>query len=296
MTLVLSCLTERFVLQVSDRRLTNVVSGQAIRGEFNKAVFFTNRMAFAYTGIARLEGRDTDEWLADALSSGDEENECLLAVRDRATLALRRLRLPLALKALAFVGVGWDEHPGSDRWMPWICWISNALDASGRWRLPPRDEFSIHSSVLTHRKHERPVVLSEVGQRLTQDERVQLMRDLRRYADHRVGPGVFADRLVEQVRGVAARTPTVSQELMVAAIPLLPEKFESGELQALSARPTLDSQSFSYVPAFGPPKIELGPRAAFPGGGQMFDFSSRQLDAPGDVEVIVGFRTPRKLP
>jgi len=73
MTLILSCLTERFVLQVSDRRLTNVVGGRAVPGEFNKAVGFTNKVTFAYTGLAEIDGEDTDEWLANALASGDDE-------------------------------------------------------------------------------------------------------------------------------------------------------------------------------------------------------------------------------
>ncbi len=121
MTLILSCLTPACVIQVSDRRLSNVESRRALPGEFNKAVCFTNRIAFSYTGLAKIDGKDTDEWLADALASGDDENECLMAVRDRATEAFARLQAPLALKTHAFVGVGWDKPARDEPWRPWIC-------------------------------------------------------------------------------------------------------------------------------------------------------------------------------
>lgn len=294
MTLVLSCLTPECVIQVSDRRLSNVESGRALPGQFNKAVCFTNRIAFSYTGLAKINGQDTDEWLADALASGDDENECLIAVGDRATEAFARFRAPLALKTHAFVGVGWHKLAKDEPWRPWLCSISNSLDAEGRWRFPPRDRFQSHSHVLTPTGGERPVALSVVGQRLKRDEQVALMRDLRRYVEHHVGPGAVSDRLVEQVRAVAARTQTVSPEVMVNAIPLLPDKFESGEVAAISARPTLDTHAFSYIPAGKTAEVELGPRGAFPGGGQFFDFRSRQLGAPGDVEVVLGFKTARR--
>lgn len=296
MTLVLSCLTERFVLQVSDRRLTNVVSGRPVPGEFNKAVGFTNKITFAYTGLAEIDGEDTDEWLANALASGDDESEGLDAVRDRATPAFTRLSAPLALKAHAFVGVGWDRVPKYGGWVSLICWVSNVMDAGGRWQPPPRDEFELHLSHMPSTARGHAVALSVVGQRLTRTEHARLMRDLRRYDEHGLGPAAFSDRLVKQVRAVAARNPTVSPEIMISAIPLLPEKFESGELMALSARPTLETQSFSYIPAEGRAEVGLAPRFAFPGGGQVFDYSERELDAPGDAEITIGFRTPRNLP
>lgn len=96
------------------------------------------------------------------------------------------------------------------------------------------------------------------------------------------------------MRAVAGRTHTVSREVMVNAIPLLPEKFESGELETISARPTLDTHAFSYIPAGETAEVELGPRGAFPGGLQFFDFRARSLGPPGDVGVVLGFKTPRE--
>ena len=252
-------------------------------------------VAFSYTGLARIDGVDTDAWLAEALASADDANASILAVKDRATAAFQRLRCPLALKSHAFIAVGWDQRPDDSRWLPWICWISNSMDDRGRWVLPPRDEFEAFSSLLLPARGKKALVLSVVGQRLKRDEHRALMRDLRRYVDHDVSPGAVSDRLVAQVRQVAARTQTVSDEVMVNAIPLLPEKFVSGELSALSARPTLDSLTFSYIPAGQEVEVELGPRGAFPGGAQLFDIRARQLGEPGDIEVIVGFKTPRRL-
>lgn len=108
----------------------------------------------------------------------DDESECLVAVGDRATEAFARLRAPLALKTHAFVGVGWDKLAENEPWRPWLCSISNSLDAEGRWRFPPRDRFEIRSHLLTPTTGERPVALSVVGQPLERGEHVALMRDL----------------------------------------------------------------------------------------------------------------------
>ncbi|HEV2999370.1 MAG TPA: hypothetical protein VGW75_01430 [Solirubrobacteraceae bacterium] len=293
MTIVISCLTERYVLQVSDRRLTQVGSGRPVPGEFNKAVLFGNSVAFAYTGLAKIGRLDTDEWLADALASGHDDNSSIVAVRDRATTAFRRLRCAPRWKAHAFVAVGWDKPPDNGGWVPWICWISNSMDAAGRWIRPPTDSFEAHSFVLRTTPDGRALALSFVGVPLTRTEHVSLMRDLKRYVNHGVGPALVAERLVSQVRQVARRATTVSEEVMVNAIPLLPEQFDSGEMVALSSRPVLDALTFIRIPAGETEGVEVGPRGAFPGGAQFFDFRARELAEPGDVEVVLGFKTPR---
>ncbi len=56
-TLVLSCITRQYVIQVSDRRLTDLDTGEPIVDPDNnavgfcKAVDFCGQMAFSYTGL-----------------------------------------------------------------------------------------------------------------------------------------------------------------------------------------------------------------------------------------------------
>jgi len=61
MTLVLSLATPDYVVQVSDRRLTDP-TGKTVNENSNKSVLLTNRMAFGYTGLARLAGQSHLIW------------------------------------------------------------------------------------------------------------------------------------------------------------------------------------------------------------------------------------------
>ena len=70
MTLIMTCITQDLVVQVSDRRLVDLSTGQPCKNNQNKVVDFSGHMAFAYTGLANLSSRGTkptDLWLAEAM-------------------------------------------------------------------------------------------------------------------------------------------------------------------------------------------------------------------------------------
>jgi hypothetical protein len=293
-TLVLSCLTPRFVLQVSDRLLVDVRTGKPLPGkdEVNKAVLFMNRISFAYTGLAQIGLQPTDAWLADTLASEDDPTASFERLALAATDYFRRAPVPLAWKRHAFVAVGWNQWP--ERWPDWkacIFCVSNCLDDQWRWQAVPSDHFTMRGRVLPPRE---AFLLASAGQPLKHRERVALLRQLRRFVP-RTSPAAVADLLVEQVRAVALRNPAVGQGVLVNAIPLLPEAFESGAMLALSSRPTLTEQTFSYLPAGDTREVELAPRVAAPGGAQIESFEAVQGPNEGDVTVTMKFRTPRSL-
>jgi hypothetical protein len=67
-TLILAQASRLFALQVSDRLATR--SGKVFDPTFNKNVLFVARdaiVAFGCTGLAYLEGRTTDQWVAEVL-------------------------------------------------------------------------------------------------------------------------------------------------------------------------------------------------------------------------------------
>lgn len=71
MTLIITCAQPTSVVQVSDRRLVNPDTGQVVDEHAQKAIYVEcadARFALAYTGIARIHGKTTNEWLLGALA------------------------------------------------------------------------------------------------------------------------------------------------------------------------------------------------------------------------------------
>jgi len=67
MTLILTCLTQDYILQVADRRVT-LADGTLKDDDTNKAVFYCGgyaaaNFAVAYTGPDEMEGESTAEWI-----------------------------------------------------------------------------------------------------------------------------------------------------------------------------------------------------------------------------------------
>jgi hypothetical protein len=70
MTLVLTLISRRYVLHVSDRLVTGAVTGQALDPLANKSIVYLARDAVVvagYAGLASFGGKPTDEWLAERL-------------------------------------------------------------------------------------------------------------------------------------------------------------------------------------------------------------------------------------
>src|SRR5829696_8178317 len=181
MTLVLSCITPKFVLQVSDRRLT-YPNGSVADDETNKAVVFQGHILFGYTGLARIARTDTHVWTVEALLRGQASTAGnFMASADHlgkeATRAFQRIP-DRGLKRHAFVAAGWaSSGPGSQALRPFLMTISNALDDTGRW-LPLADR---HFRIAFHSLPEGELFsFFSIGQALTSDEDVSIRRNLRR--------------------------------------------------------------------------------------------------------------------
>src|SRR5690348_1928072 len=99
-----------FVLQASDRRVTDLFTGTLMDSKTNKSIVLDNRVSFGYTGLAQLEGEETDWWLTTVLSALPKDmviGDVLSHVAQRATIATRKAWIPQANRHLAFVGAGW---------------------------------------------------------------------------------------------------------------------------------------------------------------------------------------------
>ena len=96
MTLILSCLTRDYVVQVSDRRVV-ATDGSWREDRANKASFFCGHSSFSYTGYARLEGLPTDEWLTEQLGTAIVRRSAMhfLSYNAKPGMQYERYRFPV---------------------------------------------------------------------------------------------------------------------------------------------------------------------------------------------------------
>jgi hypothetical protein len=89
-TLIVAALTPRVVAMVSDRQLTNP-NGTIFSSTANKTIVVgtsDGRFATAYTGLGRIDGKLTDEWLMDLFTSWTKERPSIPALSEKLTRAL----------------------------------------------------------------------------------------------------------------------------------------------------------------------------------------------------------------
>src|SRR5690348_6551313 len=115
MTLILTCATPEFALQVSDRRVTwvrGIHAGLVADDARNKALVIANHLTFSYTGLAEIGLEFTDDWLMASLEGIQRLDVRTVSQRiaDRASAAFAALPLSAAQKRHVFVGVGWLAH------------------------------------------------------------------------------------------------------------------------------------------------------------------------------------------
>lgn len=215
MTLVLSCLTQEYVVQVSDRRLTFIDDGTVKDDDTNKAVVFCGHIAFGYTGLDKLDGVPTDHWLMRVLGNGPQSplSEVNGRVESAATTAMASVPLEPQHKRQAFAAAGW-AHRAAFGLQPLAFCTSNFQDKSGHWSPLASRTFSTRYTGL------RPTAtfqIAEAGQRLHPPELSDLKAKLRRQI--RAGPAAAIMLLAQAIRTVASRNQMVGKKLMAVSLP-----------------------------------------------------------------------------
>ena len=181
MTLILSCATRDFVLQVSDRKTTRPLPDGTVEtkdNDANKVVVVCNNAVVGYTGLAELDGEDTDVWLARTLAEAKARwaVDACHAIAPKATAALASVSYPATLKRQAFVAVGWQVNAAGYASSPVISYASNALDSHGKWSQAAANEFTTRAHVLTK---PRRFLLLDAGCLLSDRRRAAIERILR---------------------------------------------------------------------------------------------------------------------
>lgn len=211
MTLVLSAGTHKFLVQVSDRRLTRQ-TGAVVTDDAIKAVAYCNFMAIAYTGLARIGGERTDLWITRQLQAIENPSPGQVAgkLREAAEGALEELPSPFPH---AFVGIGWlseAAEAGGDL-HPFIAKVSNFHDEDGAALTDARREFSARISYTTRRDR---FALDVTGQSLASEEVNSLARTIRRALKRGGGQRAVMRLLARAIRDAADRNQRVGRDLL----------------------------------------------------------------------------------
>lgn len=290
MTLVLSYVSNSFVLQVSDRRLSR--GGVPLETEFNKSVVWCRLAVIGYTGFAfvnrqqRIPTDQVDEWIRRTLYNRLSIFEIIEALKQEAKKWV--YNMPGDWRAQAFTIAGWaPQRSGSFKHFAAL--ISNFHDERGNILKSIQSEFI---STIISPPSEEPII-SVVGQRLTAEE----YRAMRRALALTKGedPGRVSDVLVHIVRNVSRRIPSlVGQSVMVTCIPQ-PSSFNPAQfiLTERWGRPVLDHPTFFYR---DPDSNQYrGYAPLFVCGDSGHDFTIDYLNESGsDASITVSMRGPRE--
>jgi hypothetical protein len=279
MTLILSCVTKDYAVQVSDRCLTDLNSGRVLDQEANKAVVLSNRVAFAYTGLARIEGKPADIWLRDILVPHESIGHAVQLIIDEATRAFGQMPGSPAAKRQAFIGAGWARFPhlGHDL-RPFGVTISNAMDSDGRWLSGALPTFSGRGTCL--RGPSWGYAWTHAG-RLPRDRAVLLNRMIQGVVGRGLSPATMAQLFIREIRHMADWDRSIGRGLMVNSIPSA--VIGRQDLFAISSMPTTSELCFAHLRHDDTVSAALGPHFVRPGGRVFSNFRSWR---DGDSEFV----------
>jgi hypothetical protein len=260
MTLILSCLTNEYAIQVSDRRLTNP-DGTLFDDNSNKAIFVNGNIIFGYTGLAFLDkGKTrTDEWLLNAFNNAYKTcpraslTTTLEFIAKSATETVKRINTTPMLKRLALVGVGWGKLHGQDL-KPIYVIVSNSHNPEGRWLSQALPKFSVLAFTPPSNL---PVMLVSDGQPLKSELRKRVSRLLKRCVKKGLSPKSMTRVLVATVRNVASSNARVGRNLLVSSIPK--NSVHIGSTKLIGQSPTSNHLTFMYVPEDKYSQVQYGP-------------------------------------
>jgi hypothetical protein len=266
MTLILSLITDDFIIHASDRRLTDGRTGRQMTTKAAKTVICPQaKYMVSFTGLAHISPpMTTGEWLMRTLWE-NKDRDLFETLACAAGKAIEALRIPTAVKRHSFIVSGWLQHmlhweanadlpkgfiPG-----PFAALVSNSHDLSafGETLREPQPVFTHLGRVLL--PDERFVIVS-VGAELTRAEQESLDRDISSALRSSGGRERAAALLmVRTIESVAKRDPTVGGGAFVAAIPrhyrpdgAQPDRPHMNVLGALWGLPEAGAATFVHIP------------------------------------------------
>ena len=209
MTLILTAMTRRSVIQVADMRLTDPRTGKVADESTAKMVTSAGRFVLSFAGPASMGREPTAQWMTRVLSGVTDPNDILVALAESAERIVKRY--PTNTRGLAVVGAGWSDGP--DHPKPTYIRLTNFDFGSGA--LLPRFQAS-----RTQLKPSEKVLLFSAGVPVPETLLVEVQQLMRRRAGRREERSAeFVAMMLRLARSVAIGQRTVGTRFMVASIP-----------------------------------------------------------------------------
>jgi hypothetical protein len=242
-TLILTCVTDAYVLQISDMRLT-YPGGGVWDENVSKAVVFGDAAIFGYTGLACVGNEATDQWLARVAQRATSISNLTQLLKGRGPEAVRRD----PTQPLIFVGAGWDREGGR----PALVVVGN-VPAPHRWDPNPDGSFKAWVTQLR-----RPCILDWEGQRpppqswsLTQQVVEGLARANRPPAD-------VAQEMLKFLQAMASGNDRVGREALIYCLPRDSVQLQGPPGLAIGiGPPRLDGPTVAYFKPGGTDEVEI---------------------------------------
>jgi hypothetical protein len=229
MTMILTCLTNEFIVQASERRLTYRQGKKILYKEDdrNKALFYDNHTMFAYTGVATLSNQKfAIDWAAELLAQPTNLQDAMAYLCESATRLMKTRPFsgyPDDQRRLGFVGAGfinWVEAGETVR-RPAYFIISNFMNHEGAQQPPPYNRFRAYFNYpLPY--GEPTFKLFRAGQPLEENGEKQLNRILRRCFQKRQGkvrPETIGRFLTRAIQETAAINKKVGKNVICTFVP-----------------------------------------------------------------------------
>lgn len=146
MTLIISCLTPKYIVQVSDRRLT-WPDGRVDDDAANKAIVFHDRACFCYTGIAKIGVQRTDEWITDKLIGCEGVQDAIDTLKGELGVRIAKISAPNRHLTVGIDFWGTQDASLPDR--PWSIALTNQVDpVTRKWSKVPLATFQQFTQTL----------------------------------------------------------------------------------------------------------------------------------------------------
>jgi hypothetical protein len=266
-TFILSVATRDAVYQVCDRRLTafnGPTPGKPTTDDSNKATLVDGRMAFGYTGIARIRGVDSDKWFTHARANVSSMDLGVIVerIREKATREFAEMRKqhPAEWLTHAFVGIGWANYK-NEPLAPMYVTISNAIKADGTWAHTPSDNFRVELD-RWGKKH-NGFAAASAGVTLEAGEGGAIWQHIqpefrKRGSSHLALLG----KMIDAVRWVAERHTEVGRGVLALCIPktaAIHALQGKGMIMLTGGAPTAEAATFYYLAADDQRLVAYGP-------------------------------------
>jgi hypothetical protein len=260
-------------LQVSDRRvsLLSADGSSSLRDDVtNKAVLHSNRSVFGFTGLAELQRRRTDLWIADRLAASEQLGEAFEHIRDDLTRLFKRR--PYRDRRHAVVAAGFEFEPDQSL-TPYYAVVSNFFRV-GQWFARAQPDFLWGCEACPA----NTFGLFQAPAWLPNSQYQRLRRNVRSIAQRSLESSYAIRLLVEAIREITARESSVGRELMLTVLPKS-AAYPRPDVMVLSGIPSTDTPTFLHLP-YGSAAVTYGPTFVF-GGSVLSDFKAGALGSEG---------------